>query len=148
MNEMNLRTQPSTVLLGAAIADQQLQDALLTKMPKLSRDLKDELFTGYGPLSSLGAKIALAYALDLLDATAYKRIKVAQKIRNKFAHSDELFITFDSPEIASMLAKFPQDCDEAKTSELLYLWHLNQVELHLVQTAGPHILKSSTKIVK
>ena len=92
-----LRTHASTALLGAAISDQQLQDAILSKMRKLSRRLEEELFTGYGPLSSLSAKIALAYALELLDTTAHKRLTVARQIRNKFAHADDL-LTFESPE--------------------------------------------------
>src|SRR5260221_5494128 len=87
IKEMNLRTHASAVLLGAAIADQQLQDAILTRMRKLSRKLENEHFTGYGPLSSLSAKIALAYALGLVDATAHKRLTVARQIRNKFAHA-------------------------------------------------------------
>ena len=129
-------------LTGAAIADQQLQDALLTKMKKLSRKLEDELFKGYGPLSSLSAKIALAYALGLVDSTTHKRLTVMRQIRNKFAHADD-FTTFESPEIRRLLAQFPADCDEQLKNEFLYMWHLGQVESHLVTTAGPHILKPS-----
>jgi hypothetical protein len=72
LKQVRLNTHAAIVLLGAAIADQQIQDAILTKMKKLSRKLEDELFTAYGPLSSLSAKTAVAYALDILDTTTYK----------------------------------------------------------------------------
>lgn len=141
-NEVYRRTHASTVLLGAAIADQQLQDALLTKMAKLSRKLEEELFTGYGPLSTLSAKIALAYALGLIDHTARKRLTVMRQIRNKFAHADD-FLTFETPAVQQLMSKFPSDCEGGERHERLYLWHLVQVESHLVATAGPHIRKSS-----
>jgi DNA-binding MltR family transcriptional regulator len=144
IKQMNLHAHASIVLLGAATADQQLQDAIITKMKKISRKLEDELFTAYGPLSSLSAKIAVAYALDLVDATAYKRLTVARQIRNKFAHANE-FITFESTEIAKLLAKFPPDCDRPIQGYEFYVWHLEQVEKHLVKTAGPHIRKPSSK---
>jgi DNA-binding MltR family transcriptional regulator len=140
-----LRTHAGIALIGAAIADQQLQDALLTKMRKLSRKLQDELFSGYGPLSSLSAKIALAYALGLIDSVAHKRLTVARQIRNKFAHSGDI-ITFASPEIGQLLAKFPSDYEKSITNEFLYLWHLQQAELNLVESAGTDICKPSSKV--
>lgn len=143
IDEFTRRTHAGTALLGAAIADQQLHDAILTKMRSLSRKLEDELFTGYGPLSSLSAKIAFAYALKLIDSNARKRLSVARQIRNKFAHADD-FLTFESPEILRLLALFPPDCDKPVKNEYLYMWHLQQVESHLVASAGPHIRKSGS----
>ena len=142
LNNLQLRMHAGIAVLGAAIADQQLEDAILTKMHKLSRKLHDELFTGYGPLSSLSSKIALAYALDLIDRTTYKRLTVARRIRNKFAHADE-FLDLSSPPISQLLKKFPSDSERKLTNEYLYLWHLQQVEAHLVITAGPRIKKST-----
>ena len=141
-----LSTHAGVVLACAAIVDQQLQDAILTKMKKLSRKIENELFTAYGPLSSLSAKIAVAYALGLVDATTYRRLTVARQIRNKFAHAADL-LNFESLEIATLLAKFPTDCDKPVKNEHFYIWHLQQVELHLVNTAGPHIRKPSNKVV-
>ena len=142
IEQFQLRSHASAALLSAAIADQQLQDALLSKMRTLTRALNDELFTGYGPLSSLSSKIALAYALGLLDSAAHKRLTIARQIRNRFAHANEL-ITFESPEIQRLLCQFPNDCDQDIKNEFLYLWHMQQVEAHLVSTAGPQIRKST-----
>ena len=105
-------------MLGAAIADQQLKNALLTKMRKLSRKLEKELFTGYGPLSSLSAKIALAYALGFIDNITRSRLTVARKVRNEFAHAEDV-ITFQHPEIRRLLARFPPDCDTGAKNEYL-----------------------------
>jgi hypothetical protein len=141
LTDIYQRTHAGAVLLGAAIADQQLKNALLTKMRKLSRKLEKELFTGYGPLSSLSAKIALAYALGLIDNITRSRLTVARKVRNEFAHAEDV-ITFQHPEIRRLLARFPPDCDTGAKNEFLYMWHLVQVESHLVSIAGPHIRKS------
>ncbi len=143
--EVYSRTHAGTALMGAAIVDQQLHDALLTKMKKLSSKLEEELFNGYGPLSTLSAKIALAYALGLLDSTARRRLTVIRQIRNKFAHADD-FLTFELPEIQQLMSKFPSDRNTGARHERLYLWHLGQVESHLVTTAGPHIRKSSASV--
>lgn len=139
------RTQAGTVLLGAAIVDQQLQDAILTKLHKVSRSLENELFAGYGPLASLSAKIALAYAMGLLDHLNYKRLTVARQIRNKFAHTDD-FIDFETPEIRKLIGKFPTNAPSDLKGEFIYFWQLQQVEQYLVATAGQHILKPSKTI--
>lgn len=135
-------THAGTALIGAAIADQQLQDALLTKMRSLSRKLTDSIFSGYGPLSSFAAKIDLAFAFELIDEPTHERLTAARKIRNSFAHSDK-FLTFDSPEISSALNKLPYNGNKALSNQDLYVWHLTAVEAHLVSVAGPTILKPS-----
>ena len=135
-------THAGTALISSAIVDQQLQDALLTRMRKLSRKLTDSLFSGYGPLSSFCAKIDLAFALELIDETTHDRLTTARKIRNLFAHSDE-FLTFDSPEVSDILRKLPYTGGNALNNQNLYVWHLTQVESHLVSVAGPSILKPS-----
>jgi hypothetical protein len=93
-------------------------------------------------LNSLAAKITLAYALELIDNITRSRLTVARKVRNEFAHAAYL-ITFQHPEIRRLLDQFPPDCDTGAKNELLYMWHLGQVESHLVSVAGPDILKSS-----
>ena len=89
LTELLRKTHVSTALVGAAIADQQLQDAILTKMRPLNRDQRGRLFTGYGPLSSLSAKIDIAFAMGLLDSVTYDRLSVVRRIRNLFAHADQ-----------------------------------------------------------
>lgn len=45
-----------------------------------------ELFSGYGPLSTLSSKIVLSYRLGLISNYEYKTIQIIRKIRNLFAH--------------------------------------------------------------
>ena len=136
---MQLRTHSWVALVATSVVDQQLEFALLTKMRKLNRKLEDELFTGYGPLSSLSAKIALAYALELIDSPARSRLDKLRKIRNEFAHSDDMNISFADPTIQKMMAALPKDCTTGETGQYLYIWHLKQIETMLVQTAGEHV---------
>jgi DNA-binding MltR family transcriptional regulator len=132
------------VLVGAATADQQLQDAILSKMRKLSSKQTNELFTGFGPLSSFSAKTAVAYALGLIDVQTRQRLDGVRKIRNSFAHADEL-TTFNDANVRTLMSKLPPDAPTDKKNEQLYFWHLCQVEEHLVASAGPHIRRSSAE---
>ena len=141
LNDFYQRGLAGFVLLGAAIADQQLQDAILSKMRKLTRKETDELFTGFGPLGSLSAKTAMAYALGLMDARTRDRLHGIRRIRNRFAHAEEL-MNFKHPDIKALMAKLPQDAPSEKREEHVYMWHLGEVETHLVATAGPQIRRS------
>lgn len=127
-------------LLGAAIADQQLQDALLTRMRTLKAKDRDRIFSGYGPLSSFAAKIDLAFAFELIDAATRNRLTAVRQIRNKFAHSD-WFLSFEHPEIVAILKKLPANTENIVDSQKIFLWQLTMVESHLVATAGAGILK-------
>lgn len=49
-----------------------------------------ELFTSFGPLTSLSAKVKLTYSLGLISEDEYLEIETLRRIRNKFAHSSEL----------------------------------------------------------
>lgn len=102
LRKITTRTHAGTVMVGAAIIDDGLRGALLSRMPRLSRKMKDRIFDGYGPLNSLSAKCDLAFALGLIDAATYEKISVLKKVRNTFAHSGML-LTFESEEIASVL---------------------------------------------
>jgi hypothetical protein len=102
LRKIATRTHAGTAMVGVAIIDNGLRGALLKKMPGLSRKMKDRIFDGYGPLSSLSAKSDLAFALGLIDAATYEKVSVLKKVRNRFAHSRKL-LTFESEEIASLL---------------------------------------------
>ena len=49
----------------------------------------DGLFLPERPLGSLGAKVALAYRLGLIDEATERALNVLRKLRNAFAHSAE-----------------------------------------------------------
>jgi hypothetical protein len=67
VNRVRARTHAGVAIVAAAIIDEQLLRALLTKMRPLSAKLRKRLFEGYGPLSSFAAKIDLSNWLILLD---------------------------------------------------------------------------------
>jgi DNA-binding MltR family transcriptional regulator len=63
-----------------------LETALRSAMSHLSNKALNELLTGYGPLSTLQAKIDLAYGMKLLTDQHCKNAHLIRKIRNTFAH--------------------------------------------------------------
>jgi hypothetical protein len=76
------------VLAAAADLDIELRKAIESKMRPLNSDLKSRLFDGYGPLSTLSAKIDLAHALSITTPEIYRELRKIQNLRNKFAHPD------------------------------------------------------------
>lgn len=89
-------TDAHSVIIGAAQLDSALEAALLTKMCQLSRDMKDDIFDGHGPLNNFAAKILMAYALGLISRDFYNSLVRINKLRVKFAHS-KTFLSFQDP---------------------------------------------------
>ena len=76
------------VLVGVARVDAALQHLLQAVIapPSLKAD---ELFLPERPLGSIGAKVALASRLGLIDAGVERALQALRKLRNAFAHSAE-----------------------------------------------------------
>ncbi len=76
------------VLVGVARVDTALEHLLQAVMtPAPSKG--DGLFLPDRPLGSLGAKVALASRLGLIDASVERALNALRKLRNAFAHSAE-----------------------------------------------------------
>jgi len=76
------------VLVGVARVDAALEHLLQAVMaPAASKD--DGLFLPERPLGSIGAKVALASRLGLIDAAVERALNTLRKLRNAFAHSAE-----------------------------------------------------------
>lgn len=90
------------VLVGVARVDAALQHLLESVMSPASVK-GDGLFQPDRPLGSLGAKVALAYRLGLIDAAVERALSVLRKLRNAFAHSAES-ASLSDPAHASRLA--------------------------------------------
>jgi hypothetical protein len=76
------------VLVGVARVDAALEhllQAVMTPAPAKG----DGLFLPDRPLGSLGAKVALARRLGLIDAQVESALSTLRKLRNAFAHSAE-----------------------------------------------------------
>ena len=76
------------VLVGVARVDAALEHLLQAVMAPASGK-GDGLFLPDRPLGSLGAKVALARRLGLIDAAVERALNTLRKLRNAFAHSAE-----------------------------------------------------------
>ena len=76
------------VLVGVARVDAALEHLLQAVMtPPAAKG--DGLFLPERPLGSIGAKVALASRLGLIDGPVERALNVLRKLRNAFAHSTE-----------------------------------------------------------
>ncbi len=75
---------------GCSILAASIFDDLLGNILKvfLIKDLKsdNDLFNGFGPLSTFSSKIKISYRLGLISEKEFKQLETFKKIRNKFAH--------------------------------------------------------------
>src|SRR5208282_4309796 len=75
---------------GLAIVLPAIVDNHLTKILKVAMrsnaTVWNELFNPSGPLGSFGARVRLAYMLELISPKFYKDLLIINKIRNEFAH--------------------------------------------------------------
>lgn len=101
---LNQQTESGHALVIAGIIEDELQKLLLSSMRELSSNLAERLFDGYGPLSTFAGKIDVAFALDLIDESVHRDLRVIKDIRNRFAHTTQ-FAFFNSPEISKLCEK-------------------------------------------
>ena len=76
------------VLVGVARVDAALESLLQAVMAP-GKGKGDGLFLPERPLGSLGAKVALAHRLGLIDDAVERALGVLRRLRNAFAHSAE-----------------------------------------------------------
>jgi hypothetical protein len=91
------------VLVGVARVDAALEHLLQAVMhPAPAKG--DGLFQPDRPLGSIGAKVALARRLGLIDEPAERALNALRKLRNAFAHSAES-ASLNDPAHSSRLAE-------------------------------------------
>lgn len=90
MNELANMSHSSIVLVLTTLLERRLEMLLEGRMVHLSKSDKADLFEGYGPLSSLSAKIVISHALGLITAKQRKTLDQIRKVRNVFAHADNI----------------------------------------------------------
>jgi DNA-binding MltR family transcriptional regulator len=74
------------IILGAML-DNSLERLLLLHMEPLSKDERERLLYGGGPLSSFSAKIQIAFAFGLIGPKAKHDLDIFGEIRNVFGHA-------------------------------------------------------------
>jgi DNA-binding MltR family transcriptional regulator len=135
IKKLQARTHAEVAIVGAAMIEEQLLRALLTKMRRLSRDMHKRLFDGYGPLSSFSGKIDVAYALHIITKEIYDDLTTIRRLRNKFAHSTSS-VNFDSVEIRALFKQFRAFDDATTDYQAYYLIKLKDIDGHLDRVIG------------
>jgi hypothetical protein len=85
LKDFDSESDRAAVILGAAKLDLALRE-LLTKRFMPNPSGQDDLFDADKPISTLSARINVAYRLGLIDKPFAKSLHLVRKIRNEFAH--------------------------------------------------------------
>ena len=101
MAEVTQGTDRAAALALGTLVEDALELALRRAMRPLSRDEDDGLFGADAPAGTFSAKTKLAYALQLIDATARSDINYIREIRNAFAHT-RMGLTFQTEEVKNV----------------------------------------------
>jgi len=110
-------TDRAAAVLAASFTECFLEKLLRSCMRDDS--LIDNLFTGYGPLSTFSARSDCAFAFGIIDKNMHRDLKFIRKIRNHFAHhpSDAVFDESPVKDFCCELST-AQGCD---TPRIMYL---------------------------
>jgi DNA-binding MltR family transcriptional regulator len=115
----------AAAIMGGAMIEDALRVAIKrTFDKKFPEELLPDLFEPEkkGPLSTLGYRILVGYALGVFGPITYSDLKKINVVRNAFAHSAEE-ISFEMPDLKSLCSEFqliresklppPQDARDA-----------------------------------
>jgi hypothetical protein len=95
----------ATAIVSTSLLENVLGIAIAYKFGRFPSDSEfGKLFTGYGPLATLSARIALAYNLKVISGDAHHDLIVIKGIRNAFAHT-YLPMSFNSQKMGQECAK-------------------------------------------
>ncbi|MBM3732315.1 MAG: hypothetical protein FJW24_02425 [Acidimicrobiia bacterium] len=120
--EMHAQNDRGAAVCGGAFLEEKLQEAIEEQWPPISNTVRDRLFTGFGPLASFSAKIAIAHAIGMVDTITKSDCDKIRLIRNAAAHIGTPF-SFESSEIRKILSEIallrymPPDQDKTSTHE-------------------------------
>ena len=114
------------VLVVVGKIEDMLEKLLLTRGRRISNKLAKSIFGGMGPLSSLSAKIEIAYFFELIDEPSFDDLKLIKDIRNRFAHTTT-FVFFSTEAILNKCKQLstwnsgedPQSCFYSRSLELI-----------------------------
>jgi DNA-binding MltR family transcriptional regulator len=87
-DEVFKQTDRASAIVSSALLEELLERLLLAFLADHT-SVKRDLFDGIAPLSTMSAKINLAYHLGLLEQTEFEDLKIIKNVRNDFAHSFE-----------------------------------------------------------
>lgn len=79
------------ILIGATSVEEHLTKLIEDTLPMKGEKYKKRLLKYPGALSSFSAKIELAFAFRLINENLYNSLNSLRELRNKAAHSSQLF---------------------------------------------------------
>lgn len=88
----------AAAIVGGSIIESFLEKGILMRLLPLSPALRESIFSGYGPLSSMSAKIDISFALGLFGDHVRIDLHHIRRVRNEFAHHPNR--DFNHPNIA------------------------------------------------
>jgi DNA-binding MltR family transcriptional regulator len=135
LDELEKDGPRGAVLLGHALLENLMERILQSKMIALSKDERDRLFSGMGPLASMAARVRVAYALGFIKQEARSDLNKLRDLRNLFAHSRRK-IGFDDPE-AVKICRSLHPADTETDPRHLYMSTLKALIVHLTETISP-----------
>lgn len=105
MREISTASQSdrAVAIIGAAIVDLVLLDALTSRMARHDDKVIEQLFGDGGQLQPYGARIQLGYLLGIYAVGVFQDLRAVKDIRNAFAHSAET-MDFNHPDISRLTA--------------------------------------------
>ena len=92
-------SQTGVAIVGAALVEDALREAILFRMRDLTKKEEDELFDGLAPLAPFSAKIRIGYALRIYGE---QTLNAVREIRNAFSHA-RTRISFSTENTRTML---------------------------------------------
>ena len=126
--ELDGESDRAAAILAAAYFEERLCDAIMRKFTTINKDLREKIFTGYGPLSTFSAKIDIARALGIYDQKTYNALHKIKKIRNMFAHASTP-IEFNQQEIADLCRNLTSKPPlKSENMRARYIHYLEEVE--------------------
>jgi len=108
VDELESQTDRGAAIIGAALVEDLLRQALLSRMrvgTALEKRTASRLFGTMGPLSSFSAKIDLGVLLGLYPEEVRGDLHRVREVRNQFAHEQEPR-DFGYPRISGLCARF------------------------------------------
>jgi hypothetical protein len=99
LEEFQKETDRAAAVLAVAYIDDRLKELLLSKFVG-SQNFVEDLFSAERPLSSVSAKVSVAYAVGLVSLPVAQDLHLIRRIRNDFAHKVH-GLSFRTPEITS-----------------------------------------------
>lgn len=103
-NQFRSMDDRTCAIMMGAMLDHSLERVLLSRMRRLSREARDRLFFGTGPLSSFSGKIQIAFALDIIDDETTADLDIIRDIRNAFGHAAQR-VTFRNKSIEQRVSE-------------------------------------------